>query len=136
MSHNSNRSKSLQELDGADWGNPETAETPMIGRVLALRRKPLETLTNAELRLAVGQRVSPPILLELAVEKIRANLLIECDFYPGDLLAALARLKDSDWGSRHDLSSEVASLFKTAMELSSEEADAFRDAIAFTSKHL
>lgn len=72
-------SKSLQELDGVDWGSPETAETPMIGRVLALRRKPLASLTDGEVRLAVGQKTGFPFVLELAVSRLRANPLIEAD---------------------------------------------------------
>ena len=112
-----------------DWGDPETAETPMIGRVLALRRKPLEDLTNEEVRLAVSQKVALPLVLELAIERLRADPLLEGDHYPGDLLAALVRLDEEDWGGRADLRSDLAELFRQAMEQSGDDADAFRESL-------
>ena len=126
-------SKSLQELDGADWGNPETAETPMIGRILTLRRRPLEELTNGEVRLAVGQKVGFPIVLELAIERLRENPLIEGDYHPGDVLAALVRLHEEDWDGRTDLRAELAELFGQAVEQSTEDAEAFRDSFQLPS---
>ena len=123
------RSKTLQELEGADWGDPETAETGMIGRVLALRRKPLEDLSDGEVRLAIAQKVGFPLVLEMAMERLRPNPLLEADFYPGDVLAALVRLDEQDWEDRKDLREALAELFRRAMAQSSEEADAFRDSL-------
>lgn len=128
------RSKSLQELDGVDWGDPTTAETPMIGRVLALRRKPLECLSNGEVRLAVGQRVGFPLILELAVERLSHDPLIEGDNYPGDILAALVRLDEQDWAGRDDLRARLAELFALAMNVSSEDADDFRAILELPSR--
>jgi hypothetical protein len=127
------RSKSLQELEGVDWGDPGSAETPMIGRVLALRRKPLERLSNGEVRLAVGQRVGFPLILALALDRLRADPLIEADYYPGDVLAALVRLDEKDWAGKDDLRARLAELFTRAMESSSEDADAFRASLELPS---
>jgi hypothetical protein len=129
-------SKSLQELDGDDWGDPETAETPMIGRVLALRRKPLRDLTDGEVRLAIGQKVGFPIVLEVAVRRLRADPLIEGDYYPGDVLAALVRLDEADWRGRDDLHADPEALFCQAMEQSTENADAFRESLQLPSSGL
>ena len=123
------RSKTLQELEGADWGSPETAETATIGRVLTLRRKPLEELSNGEVRLAITHQVGFPIVLELAIERLRPNPLLEADFYPGDVLAALVRLDEQDWQDRNDLREALAELFRQAMAQSSGEADVFRDSL-------
>lgn len=127
------RSRSLQELDGADWGDPETAATPIIGRVLALRRRPLEDLSNGEVRLAISQQVGFPLVLELAVERLRPNPLLEADFYPGDILAALVRLDEQDWAGRNDLREDLAELFRQAMAQASDEADAFRESLQLPS---
>jgi hypothetical protein len=122
-------SRSLQELDGVDWGDSETAETPMVGRVLALRRKPLADLTNGEVRLAVSQKVALPWVLELAIERLRADPLLEGDYYPGDLLSALVRLEDEEWGGRADLRADLEELFRQAMEQTGDDADAFREGL-------
>lgn len=122
-------SKSLQELDGVDWGDPESAETPMIGRVLALRRKPLADLTNGEVRLAVSQKVALPWVLELAIERLRTDPLLEGDYYPGDLLSALVRLEEEEWGGRADLRPDLKELFRQAMEQAGDDADAFRESL-------
>lgn len=127
------RSKSLQELEGADWGDPETAETTMIGRVLALRRRPLKDLSNGEVRLAITQQVGFPFVLELAIERLRPDPLLEADFYPGDVLAALVRLDEQDWAGRNDLREALAKLFRQAMTQSSDEADAFRESLQLPS---
>jgi hypothetical protein len=127
------RSKSLQELEGADWGDPTTAETPIIGRVLALRRKPLEDLSNGEVRLAVDQKVGFPFILELAIERLEPNPLVEGDYYPGDVLAELVRLDQREWAGRDDLRARLAELFTHAMELSSEDADGFRASLKLPS---
>lgn len=105
----------------------------MIGKVLTLRRKPLADLTNGEVRLAVGQKVGFPYILELAMMRLRADPLIEGDFYPGDVLAALVRLNEEDWEGRNDLRAELAELFGQAMEQSNEDADAFRDSLQLPS---
>ena len=123
------RSRSLQELEGADWGDPMTAETPMIGRVLTLRRKPLKDLTDGELRLAIAQHVGFPLVLELAVERLRPNPLLLADFYPGDVLAALIRVDEQDWEGRNDLREALADLFSQVMAQTSDEANAFRESL-------
>lgn len=101
----------------------------MIGRVLALRRKPLEDLTHGEVRLAVGQKVGFPFVLELAIERLRADPLTEGDYYPGDVLATLVRLDEKDWAGRDDLRADLAVLFRQAMEQSTKDADAFRESL-------
>ena len=130
----SNRSKSLQELDGADWGDPRTAETPMIGQVLALRRKPLKDLSDAERRLAVSQKVGLPFILGFAMERLSSNPLLEGEHYPGDILAALLRLDDADWAGMDALRVDLSKLFQRAMGRSGEDADDFRISFGLLAK--
>lgn len=122
-------SKSLQELEGADWGDASTAETPMIGRVLVLRRKPLRHLSDSEVRLAVSQKVGFPFTLKLAIDRLSANPLLEGENYPGDVLAALLRVEDADWVGRHALRARLTELFEQAMSLEGKDAEDFRVAV-------
>ncbi len=133
MSQDVDLTKSLQALEDSDWGDPQTAETPMIGRVLALRRRPLTDLSNDEVRLAVSQKVSLPLVLGLAIDRLRANPLLECEHFPGDLLATLMLLADEDWGGRIELRSVLAVFFRDVMERAGDDADAFRDAFELSS---
>jgi hypothetical protein len=129
MSQRIDRSKSLQDLEASDWGDPKAAETAMIGRVLALRRKPLDQLSDGEVRLAVSQKVSLPLILDLAIERVRADPLLEADCYPGDLLAALARLSDADWIGRAEPKLIVSGLVREVLEQADSSADSFREAL-------
>jgi hypothetical protein len=126
-------SKSLQELEGVDWGSATTAETPMIGQLLALRRKPLRDLSAAEVRLAVSQKVGFPYTLELALERLSSNPLVEGENYPGDILAALLRVEDGDWVGRDALRARLTELFTRVMSLTGEDADEFRQAAGLPS---
>ncbi len=81
----------------------------------------------------MGQKVSLPLILELAVERLSPDPLIEGDHYPGDVLAALVRLDEKDWAGRNDLRTRLAELFRHAMNLSSEDADDFRASLELPS---
>ena len=80
-------SRSLQELDGCDWGDPEDNDTLMVRALHAIRRKPMISLTDGELRLAVSQRVGEPFIVWLAIDRLEKVPLLEGDYYPGDILS-------------------------------------------------
>jgi hypothetical protein len=67
-----------------------------------LRRKPLNQFTAEDLRVMIGQQVSPPILVPLAVERLEADPLVEGQYYPGDLLAAVLGIDRAFWGTYPD----------------------------------
>ena len=96
------RRKSLQELERCDWGEPSNDDTSLVTRCLRLRRKPLDEITAEDLRLMVGQQISLSILIPLAVERLEAEPLVECRFYPGDLLEAVFRTDEAFWASHPD----------------------------------
>ncbi|MEK8127483.1 contact-dependent growth inhibition system immunity protein [Paenibacillus filicis] len=54
---NFDTTKSLQELDGGDWGKP-TYTSDLVKRVHHLRIVPLKDFTNEDLRLMIGQNVA------------------------------------------------------------------------------
>lgn len=58
----------------------------------ALRRRPLDTLTPADLRTLISQDVALPYVLPLAVALLLEDPLLDAHFYEGDLLhAAITR---------------------------------------------
>lgn len=75
------------------------------------------------------QHVGFPLVLELAVERLRPNPLLLADFYPGDVLAALVRVDERDWEGRNDLREALADLFSQVMAQTSDDANAFRESL-------
>jgi hypothetical protein len=96
MSTPVDRAKSLQELEGKDWGEP-TYDSHLVRTCHRLRRKPLIEFTPEDLRIMIGQRIGLDFLVPLALEVLAAEPLVSGDFYPGDLLAAVARVEPAFW---------------------------------------
>ena len=90
--------RTLEELEGQDWGAPESAPTPMVARCLALRRTSLSMLSPGDLRLLLGQQIGLKYLVPKALGLVADQPLREADLYPGDLLSVLLRVDKNDSG--------------------------------------
>jgi len=90
------RSKTLQELEGQDWGEPNFPSY-LVRTCHALRRKPLRDFTVEDLRIMIGQNISLNYLMPLAIEQLQRDPLAAGDFYPGDLLANVLKVKSGFW---------------------------------------
>ena len=88
------RRKSLQELEQEAWGEP-AFDSHLVTTVHQLRRKALAEFTVEELRILIGQNVSLPFLIPLALERLAEDPLAEGDFYPGDLLYAVLHVDEA-----------------------------------------
>lgn len=103
--------KSLEALEGQRWGEP-TYGSYVVTTSHALRTKPLQDLTDEELRLALSQQLGLPWMLELALQRLEQDPLRAGDFYPGDVLAAALRLPGEAWdaisGAKERLAGIVA----------------------------
>jgi hypothetical protein len=104
------RSKSLRELDGTDWGEP-TFDSHLVVTCHQLRRKPLNEFTVEDLRIMVGQNISAEYLIPLAVEELERNPFAEGVFYPGDLLWSMLSGTPPDfWKAHPDLANRVTAV--------------------------
>lgn len=110
------RSKSLQELENDDWGEPNF-DSHLVQECHRLRRVPLKDFTVEDLRTLIGQNFSLKYLVPLAVERLKQNPLAEGDFYPGDLLVNVLRIKTSFWSEYPDLKSDVVKIAEEAFEV-------------------
>jgi hypothetical protein len=95
------RSKSLQELEQQDWGEP-TYHSSLVTTCHRLRRKPLNQFTVEDLRIMIGQQISLPFLIPLAVERLEHEPLAEGSYYPGDLLAMVLKVDKAFWANHPD----------------------------------
>lgn len=100
------RNHSLQELDGQDWGEA-TYPSHLVRTCHALRHKPLRDFTVEDLRIMIGQNFSLEYLVPLAIEHLQRDPFAAGDFYEGDLLASVLRVKSSFWQQRPDLRQAV-----------------------------
>jgi hypothetical protein len=102
--------RTLEELDGENWGEPATAPTPMVARCLRSRRTPLRELSHADLRLLISQQIGLQHLVPKALALICDDVLLAAEFYPGDLLTSLLRVNAHYWSQNSAQRDRVASL--------------------------
>jgi len=96
------RTKSLTELEGDDWGKPDYSSNLVI-TCHEMRYKPLRELSDGEVRMAIGQQFSLPILVPLALERLEQSPLLEADFYEGDLFKFVLMVKPEFWTEHPNL---------------------------------
>lgn len=107
------RNKSLQQLDGKDWGEP-SYDSHLVTECHRLRRVPLCEFTVEDLRIMIGQQFSLEYLIPLALEQLRAEPLAEGAFYPGDLLEAVLRAGGQFWQQYPELRDEAVAVAAVA----------------------
>ncbi|WP_018759628.1 contact-dependent growth inhibition system immunity protein [Paenibacillus terrigena] len=101
--------KSLQELDGDDWGEP-TYNTNLVKNVHRLRTVPLIDFTNEDLRLMIGQKFCLAYLVPIAIERLAENEFVSGERYTGDLLCAMLDIGYEFWKENIDLHWEFNSI--------------------------
>lgn len=118
----------LEQLDGERWGKPEFLSY-VVTTCHALRFKPIQTLTDEELRLAIGQQIGLQWLVRLAVERLKEDPFRSGDFYNGDLLKNVLSVPPGFWSKHskehHELWSILAAL----------EPDSLPDDLESTVRH-
>ena len=95
-------SKSLQELENDDWGEPDDAPTGLIKRCLSLRRVPLGELSAEDCRLLLGQKISPLFVVPIALHFLDDFPVIESEPVPTALLETLLKLPSEFWERHQD----------------------------------
>jgi hypothetical protein len=99
--------KTLEELDGQVWGEPEW-ESHLVLECHRLRRVPLQEFTPADLRIMIGQSIDLEFLAPLALQALIDDPLLDAELYSGDLLSALLRSDAAFWSAHRDLRAELA----------------------------
>lgn len=106
-----NDGRTLQDLEGEDWGDPGTAPTDLVRRCMAARRRPIRDLPLDELRCLIGQTIGLKYLMPGALDIIEVNPLEETESgYPGVLLCAVLRTKRNFWREWPDMRDRVVAL--------------------------
>ncbi|TCP64412.1 contact-dependent growth inhibition system immunity protein [Baia soyae] len=77
--------KTLQELDGQIWDD-NSFPSYVVTTVHNARLKPLQDVTDEEIRILIGQEVSLEYVVPIAIERLYKDPLLRANFYHGDLL--------------------------------------------------
>jgi hypothetical protein len=111
-----NLHKTLEQLDGLPTHHTG-AGTYVEETMNRLRKKPLKDFTIEEIRLMASQDHHPAIILPMAIEQLKKNILAEGDFYPGDLLQAVLSSDNAFWKENKEHWLTVINLYKTNKEI-------------------
>lgn len=107
--------RTLEQLEGENWGDPGLPPKSFVDRCLALRRKPIDRFSVEDLRLMIGQDIGTKHLMPYALDALETNPFAEGDFYPGDLLAS-ALGQTEFWRSNPDLARRMVTVARRGLE--------------------
>ncbi len=107
--------KSLEELEGSDWGEPKY-DSNLVRSVHRLRRVPLREFSTEDLRLMIGQNVGLHHLVPFALERLQEDPLTHGDFYLGDLLTATLRADQKFWREHPEWRAKLRDLTERTIE--------------------
>jgi hypothetical protein len=124
--------RTLEELEGQNRREPETAPTPMVARCLRLRRTPLHLLSSSDLRLLVSQKIGLKYIVPRAMKLISENPLIETEYYPGDLLCAVLQIDKDYWSQQ---TAERKWLMSVAQSVTNQYGKIIDDCQSFLAAH-
>jgi hypothetical protein len=102
-------SRTLDELEGVDWAEPDFASY-LVQTIHALRRIPISEFTIEDLRITLGQQIGVEHLTPLALDRLDADPFAEGDYYPGDLLGAVMSLPREYWQQHPTQAARMATI--------------------------
>lgn len=107
--HGIDTARSLEELEGDVWPDPEPPVTGLVEAIHALRRRPVAELTAWDMTRLLGQRVGAAVLVPVALDLLRAQLDSGA-WFEDDLLAAVAAQPPEFWAAHPHRHAETAAL--------------------------
>jgi hypothetical protein len=107
--------KSLQDLDGQDWGTPQYG-TYLEVECPRLRRVPLRELSPGGIATLIQQDIGSRYLMPLALLWLASDPLLEGEYYAGDLLEQVLRLPAAFWVEHPAWERQIRALVQQALE--------------------
>ena len=122
--------KSLENLEKDVWNEPEYS-SHLVTTCHKLRKKQLKDFDIEDLRIMIGQNIGLGFLIPFALKELKKNILVEGDFYEGDLLKSVLTSEVDYWKKEKDNWSLACNLFneqKERLDYNHKELfDAFKD---------
>ena len=101
--------RSLQDLEGLDWGEPNY-ESSLVIECHRLRRLPLNEFNVENLQRMICQQIGLPFLVPLALRELNERPQADGGLYEGALLNAVLRIEAAFWKTKPDLAAELLAL--------------------------
>src|SRR4051812_8954167 len=98
--------KSLEQLDGQDWGRPNFGSY-LVTSCHRLRKKPLREFEGEDFRVFLGQSFSLEFLVPAVFAFLKKDPLAGGHFQPGSVLEHLLRSDPKFWAANPSLRGEV-----------------------------
>ena len=94
--------QTLDQLETVEWGKP-TFSSYVVTNSHRLRTKPLRDFTPEDLRFMIGQQISLPSLVPMALDVLEREPFSSGDMYPGALLSNTLKADPSFWQAHPEL---------------------------------
>ena len=128
-SYQTDTSRSLEQLTGYDWGDPEIAPTGMVETIIRACKKPLNALDDEEIGLLISQNEGFPFILDLVWPMLERDPLHCFRHYEGDVLAKLLRAPEEIWAERPTYRAGLEGLKQRALAAPDTAKDMFCDVL-------
>jgi hypothetical protein len=109
------KTKSLENLEKDIWNEPEY-RSHLVTTCHRLRKKQLKDFDIENLRIMIGQNIGLNFLIPLSIEELKQNILVEGDFYEGDLLKSVLTSETDYWKKEKENWSLVCKIFNEQKE--------------------
>jgi hypothetical protein len=111
--------KTLEELEDEIWDEP-SFQSSLVSKIHQLRKKPIITFTNEDLRLYISQQIGLDYLVPIALERLSYNPFSSGDLFTGDLLSSVLRIDREYFDENPELYLELESLVERTKEIIKE----------------
>ncbi len=88
--------QNLDQVEGVDWGEPAYSSY-VVTNSHRLRKKSLREFTPEDLRFMLGQQISLPILMPMALDVLEYEPFAAGDMFPGALLNMALQVDPMFW---------------------------------------
>lgn len=119
------RNKTLQELDGEEWGEPNF-DSHLVIACHELRKKPLSSFSIEDLRIMIGQNIGLEYLVPLALENLDDNIFAEGVYYCGDLIDVVLKVSKEFWESNPTYKNDIEHLIDKNIRTLDSKLSSFR----------
>tara|TARA_R110001592_G_scaffold111392_2_gene308528 strand:- start:31 stop:573 length:543 start_codon:yes stop_codon:yes gene_type:complete len=114
------KAKTLENLEKDYWAAP-TYDSQLVKSCHKLRKKPLKNYETEDLRIMIGQNIGLKYLIPLALEALKDDILVEGDFYAGDLLKSVLTSDIEYWSVEQDAFTKLQEIISENKTLLSEK---------------